>query len=304
MIDFQRLTLAQKDPYNSLLLSRPEERGCEYSFANLYLWGHQKVAFIHGCAAMFSHFYGKTVYPYPIGAGDKKAAIDAILHDASARGIPCRITNITQADKEELEALFPGKFLFCVNRDSFDYVYDIHDLADLKGRKFQGKRNHFNRFCAEHPDHRIVPLSQEILPQVKEFTEHWFARRRETDPEGDYWLENLAMARAFNHWEEIGMEGIVLMDGDSILAITLGSWLSENTFDVHFEKAREDVAGAYNAINCLFARHLRMKYPALAFLNREDDMGLTGLRSAKLSYRPHHMVEKYWAYVREKIHAD
>lgn len=303
MIQFQRLQLSQLKQYNDLLFSVPE-RGCEYSFANQFLWGHQKAAFLHGCILLFSHFYGKSVYPYPVGSGDKKAAIDAILHDAQERGIPCRITGITNADREELEQLFPGRFLICPNRDSFDYVYDIHDLADLRGRKFQSKRNHFNRFCLEHPDHKAVPMTCQMLPSVKEFAEGWFARRRESDPHGDYLLENLAMARAFNHCGEIGMDGMVLMDGDEILAITMGSRLSGDTFDIHFEKALENVPGAYNAINCHFARYLRLKYPELKFLNREDDMGLEGLRAAKLSYRPHHMVEKYWAYVQEYLHED
>lgn len=303
MMNFQRLIPAQKDQYNSLLFACPE-RGCEYSFANLCLWGHQKVVFSQGCALIFSHYYGKSVYPYPVGTGDKKAAIEAVLQDAEDRGIPCRITGITAADRDELEQLFPGKFLICPNRDTFDYVYDINDLANLRGRKFQGKRNHFNRFCTDHPDHQVLPLTCDLLPRVKEFVDNWFSRRRKSDPQGDYLLENLAMTRAFNHWQELDMEGIVLMDHDEILAITMGSRLSPDTFDIHFEKARDDVSGAYNAVNCHFARYLRLKYPEINYLNREDDMGLEGLRSAKLSYRPHHMVEKYWAYVQEYIHED
>lgn len=303
MINFQRLTPDQREQYDSLL-SSGAERGCEYSFTNLILWGHQKAAFLHGCALIFSHFHGKSVYPYPVGSGDKKAAVEAIVHDARMRGIPCRITGITNTDRTELERLFPGKFLLCANRDTYDYVYDIHDLADLRGRKFQSKRNHFNRFCSDHPDHQVLPITRELLPQVKAFADAWYTRRRETDPLGDYLLENLAMARAFNHFEEIGMDGIALMDNDRILAITMGSRLSNNTFDIHFEKALEDVSGAYNAVNCHFARYLRMKYPQIKYLNREDDMGLEGLRTAKLSYRPHHMVEKYWAYEQEYIHED
>ena len=303
MIDFQRLTPEYRAQYNNILFAG-SERGCEYSFANLNLWGHQKAAFLHGCAVFFSHFQGRSVYLCPIGSGDKKAAVESILHDAQARGIPCRITGITPSDKEELEQLFPGTFLFCHNRDSFDYVYDINDLADLRGRKFQSKRNHFNRFCSEHPDHQVLPLSEELMPAVKQFVERWFARRQAEDPLGDYFFERLALSRAFNHWRNLGMEGIVLMDDGEILAVTMGSRLSPDTFDIHFEKAREDVSGAYNAINCHFARYLRLKYPDVKFMNREDDVGLQGLRNAKLSYRPHHMVEKYWAYVQEAIHED
>ena len=303
MIEFTRLSFSQKQQYEDILFSCPP-RGCEYSFANLSLWGSQKAAFLHGCVVFFSHFYGRSVYPYPIGNGDKRAALEAIIQDARDRGIPCRITGITHADKEELEALFPGRFLFCPNRDSFDYVYDINELADLRGRKFQSKRNHFNHFCTEHPDHQVVPLSEALLPQVKEFVEGWYAHRREEDPQGDYFLESLAMSRTFSHWQAIAMEGIAIVDGGAILAMTMGSRLSETTFDIHFEKARENVPGAYNAVNCHFARYLRLKYPEVKYLNREDDMGLEGLRTAKLSYRPHHMVEKYWAYVREDIHED
>lgn len=303
MIDFQRLTPDQREHYQSLLFAGTE-RGCEYSFTNLCLWGHQKVAFLHGCVVFFTHFQGRSVYPYPIGSGDKKAAIEALLQDSRKRGIPYRITGITSEDRQELEQLFPGKFLICSNRDNFDYVYDINDLADLRGRKFQSKRNHFNRFCADHPDHQIVPISDDLLPQVKVFVDGWFAHRQKNDPHGDYFLENLAISRALKHWSLLDMEGIALMDKGGILAVTMGSRLSPDTFDIHFEKALDDVSGAYNAINCHFARYLRLKYPEVKFLNREDDMGIEGLRNAKLSYRPHHMVEKYWAYVQEEIHED
>ncbi len=303
MIHFQRMSPALKEQYEKILFSCPE-RGCEYSFANLYLWGLQNVAFLHGCAAFFTHFNGKSIYPYPIGSGDKKAVIEEILADARERGIPCRISGITEGDKAELEQLFPGRFHIQPIRDNYDYVYDIHALADLRGRKHQSKRNHFNRFCADHPDHQAIPLTCDWMPRAKAFMENWFAHRRAADPHGDYLLENLAIARAFNHCGEIGMEGLLLVEDDRILAMTMGSRLSEDTFDIHFEKGLEDVPGVYAAVNCQFARYLRLKYPEVAYLNREDDIGLEGLRKAKLSYHPHHMVEKYRAYVQEDIHAD
>lgn len=303
MIEFSRLTPAQKKQYNDILFSVPE-RGCEYSFANLCLWGKQQVAFIHGCVAFFSHFHGKSVYPYPIGNGDKKAVIEAIIQDSRKRGIPCRITGMTDLDLQELETLFPGKFHTRTERDVFDYVYDIHDLADLKGRKFQKKRNHVNRFRNEHPDFQVLPLNPCNLAAPRLMVDDWYRIRMREDPEGNYFLENMALARAFQSFGSIDMEGIALLDGNEVLAVTMGSRMGKDTFDIHFEKAREDVEGAYAAVNCEFARYLRLKYPDVQYLDREDDLGLEGLRKAKLSYNPHHMVQKHFAYLAEDLNED
>lgn len=300
MIDFQRASLDHKARYDDYILQAPE-RGCEYSFANLYLWGRQELAFLNGCAVFFSHFYGKTLYPFPIGSGDKKAVIEALLADAKERGIPCRLTGLTNADKEDLGRWFPNKFQFIPMRDNFDYVYSIDALADLRGKKLQKKRNHFNRFVANHPNYRIELLDCCNAARAQHMVNDWFVYRRKLDPHGDYFLESLALAKAFRHFGELGMEGIVLLDGDDVLAVTMGSRLNDDTFDIHFEKAREDVDGAYNAINCEFARYLRLKYPDVKFLNREDDLGLEGLRKAKLSYYPDHMVEKHWACLTEDM---
>ena len=81
--------------------------------------------------------------------------------------------------------------------------------------------------------------------------------------------------------------------------MAMGSFLNQTTFDIHFEKALERTDGTYAAINQGFAAWLREKYPALQYLNREDDMGIEGLRKAKLSYCPDHMVEKSWGLLRD-----
>ena len=301
MIDFQKLDLSQREQYNKILFSCPP-RGCEYSFANQSLWGLQKVAFLHGCVAFFSHFYGRSVYPYPIGSGDRRAVIEDILQDAKERGLPCRIVGMTEDDRAELEEWFPDKFLIKATRDNCDYIYATEDLADLKGRKYQKKRNHANRFRAEHPDYTVVPLTACNMPLAQHMINDWYVSRFKADPEGDYMLENIALAKACRCYNALGMDGILLMEGERVLAVTMGSRLSHDTFDIHFEKAREDVDGAYNAVNAEFARYLRLKYPDVLFFNREDDIGLEGLRKAKLSYHPDHMVEKHRAYLTEEIY--
>lgn len=300
MIEFKRLQLNQRDEYEKILFSC-EPRGCEYSFANLNLWGKQQVAFLHGCVAFFSHFYGRSVYPYPVGQGDKKAVIEEILRDARERGIPCRITGMTDADRAELESLFPGKFILRNDRDGADYVYAIDDLADLKGRKFQKKRNHVNKFRALHPDFEVLEVNTCNMPRIQYMINEWYRIRMREDPEGDYMLENIALARACRNYTALGMEGIALIDDGQVLAVTMGSRMGKDTFDIHFEKALENVEGAYAAVNCEFARYLRLKYPDVQYLDREDDMGLEGLRKAKLSYNPHHLVEKHWAYLPEDL---
>jgi hypothetical protein len=294
MINFQPLTLADKARYEAYLFDNTE-RGCEYSFANLYLWGRQQAAEIHDHLVLFSQFNRRTVYPFPVGTGEKRPVLDAIIHDAKARGIPCRITGLDQAGMELIEKEYPGQFRFHCDRDSYDYIYDIHDLADLKGRKYQKKRNHYNRFRQEFPYCTTQPLSTANLAAVREMVEQWYEDKLRDDPSGDYHMERSAINKALAHYEALGLDGLVLLDGEQVLAVTMGSPLSENTFDIHFEKARQGIDGAYAVINCEFARYLRSKYPALQYLNREDDLGLEGLRKAKLSYCPHHLVEKCWA---------
>ena len=298
MIEFRKLTPEDRERYEQLHFACGE-RGCEFTFANLYLWGRQRIAFLHDHAVLFSQFDRRTVYPFPVGGGDKKAVLEAIINDAHERDIPCRLTGLTEENIRLLEELYPGKFFFHCDRDSYDYVYAIDDLAELKGKKYQKKRNHVNRFRTEHPDYRVQPLCDELLEDVKALVDGWYESRLAQDPTADFLMERRAIEKALRDYEKLGLETLVLLDGRQVLAVTMGSFLSENTVDVHFEKAREDVDGAYAAINCEFARYLREKYPQLQFLNREEDMGIPGLRKAKESYLPHHLTEKCWAHLRE-----
>ena len=298
MIDFKPLDPAIKPEYDRLFRCAGE-RGCEYSFVNLYIWGRQKAAFLEDQLVFFSQFDRKSVYLFPVGCGDKKPALDAIIQDARERGIPCRFTGLTEMDKALLEHLYPGKFQFHFDRDSFDYVYDINKLADLGGKKLQKKRNHLNCFRDANPDHRLVPITEKDIPVVRELVSLWYDMRMQADPHGDFQMEKAAIKKALDHREVLGMEGLLLYVEDRPVAMTLGSRLNENTFDIHFEKALDIADGAYAAINNGFARYLRETYPELKYLNREDDLGLEGLRKAKLSYNPDHMIEKSWAHLTE-----
>ena len=293
MIHFERLTIERK-PEIDALLHRAAHRGCAFSFASLYLWGRQCVARVGDDLLLFSHFQGKTMYPYPVCPGSARDAIEVLIADSQERGIPLRLSGLNTQDVEDLERWYPGQFRFHCGRDGHEYVYAIDDLADLKGKKYQPKRNHINRFLSEYPDAVIRPLDESTLPDARNLADRWYQRRTAEEDAG---MEMVALNRAFANWQALGLEGLVLYVGDQVVAMAIGSFLGEDTVDVHFEKADLDYNGAYAVINRAFARYIREKHPAVRFLNREEDMGIEGLRKAKLSYHPHHMVEKCWAHL-------
>ncbi len=294
MIPFKHIFTEDRESYEKILKSSPE-RGCEYSFPNLYMWGRQTMAQVHGCTVFFSQFNRRSVYPFPIGDGDIKAALDAIIHDSKARGIPCRLTGLTSADVEVLTKFYGDAFRIHSDRDSHDYVYLAEDLAELKGKKYHRKRGHFKRFFETYPDHAFEMISKENRAEAEALVERWYAEREAADPAADFCMERHAIKKAFNEMEELGLIGYALRVNGEICAVTFGSKTREDTVNVHFEKALTSVEGAYAAINRGFAAYVREKFPDVIYLNREDDVGIEGLRKAKLSYYPHHMVEKWWA---------
>ncbi len=295
MIDFKHVSTLDREYYEDLLFADKSGRGCEFSFANLYLWGRQTIARSHGCILIFSQFDRRSVYPFPLGDGDVKGALDAVISDSRKRGIPCRITGIRPEQREFIEKCFPGMFRFHTDRGSYDYVYSVDDLAELAGKKYDGKRNHINKFKKKYTEYKIEPISTENMALAEKMVHEWYESKISENPDSDFHMEKAALARAFRDYEALGLDGLLLLVDGKVVALTMGSKLSFDTFDVHFEKALTGYDGAYAMINCEFAKYIREKYPEMKFLDREEDMGLEGLRRAKESYQPHHLVEKCWA---------
>ena len=271
------------------------ERGCEFSFANLYLWGKQNYAVFEDSVLLMSQFGQRTVYLFPVGNGDKAAAVREIMRDAEARGLVFRMSGISPEAREMLEAQFPDTFRFHTDEGSYDYVYLVDDLAELKGKKYHTKKNHVNRFIEENEGYLVVPIAEENILEVSAFINEWYEKRLERDPDADFTMERTAIDRALRHYAEIGLEGIMIKVGDRTVAVTMANRMILDTFDVNFEKADAEVNGAYAIVNCEFARYIRHKYPEVRFLDREEDMGIEGLRRAKESYRPYRKIKKYWA---------
>lgn len=290
MLSFQPITLADR-PYLHKAMWQAEGYGSEFSFANLYLWGDRLVCKDQPYPLVLSYFDEWIAYLYP----HEPACIPLLAQDAKDRGIQLKLWGLSKDDAEELEKVYPGRFAFDPYRDSFDYVYEIERLCKLSGKKLQSKRNHCNRFLQDHPDYRVVELTEELLPLCREFTLRWYEDHAHLHDPADYDWERVAIEKAFQSFTELQMEGIGLFDGGQLLGFSMGNRIREDTFDVNFEKALAAVNGAYPMVNREFARHLHQKYPEIRFLNREDDMGIEGLRRAKESYYPDILLVKYEA---------
>lgn len=300
MIAFQTPKLTDKTWVDELL-HRADYRGCEYNFTNLYTW---KDAYHHEIARLddflLVHLCGGVgcSYLYPAGKGDVTRAVLALKEEAARRGEAFRLVCLTPRQTEELEALFPGKFDFVADRDGYDYLYDIDRLADLEGKKLHNKRNHINRFIDNNPTWVFEEITPATLPECLIMDREWYRRsmiREGAAEEQDLGNEGVALRLAMDHFCELGLEGGLIRVYGEVVAFTMGDRLSSDTFDLHFEKAYGELQGAYAVINREFAKWVRDHHPEVRYLNREDDMGVEGLRKAKESYYPDLMVEKHSA---------
>ncbi len=300
MIEFHKPQLTDK-PWVDELLRRADHRGCEYNFTNLFVWSDaydQRIARVGDF--LVTRLCGSLgcSYIYPAGAGDIAPVLAALEQDAAERGAPLHLVCLTQPQVRELDSLFPGRFTFEADRDGFDYLYDIDRLADLGGKKLHAKRNHINRFIENNPSWVYEDITPESLPECLEMDKEWYRRsmvREGLAEERDLGDEGRALRLAMEHYHDLGLEGGLIRVYGEVVAFTMGDLLSSDTYDVHFEKAYGELQGAYAMINREFARRVRQRHPQVRYLNREDDMGVEGLRKAKESYYPDLMVEKYSA---------
>ena len=196
--------------------------------------------------------------------------------------------------RTELERLLPDTFSFTTNRDYSDYLYLREDLINLTGKKYQPKRNHINQFKRSYPNYEFVPITEEIIPKCMELESLW-KHLNEDEKDKSYIAldaERQAIQRAFDHYTELNLKGGALVVDNRVVAFTYGSPINTDTFDVAVEKADANYIGAYTMVNNEFVKSLPSQYE---FINREEDLGIEGLRKAKLSYHPTEILDKYTA---------
>jgi hypothetical protein len=271
-------------------------QNADYSFMNLFAWSKLfkiHAAMINGCCVIETIMDGDLTYSFPLGA-DTDERLRAVIE--TLRGIrtdnPLRLQSVTPDARARLESLFPGKFSFTARPELFDYIYLAEKLATLAGKKLHAKRNYINNFTAAF-DWRFKPVCVTDLPECEKIFDLWAKSRQ--DGETDISGECEAFTKMLDNFAALRMEGGLLYANGNACAFTVGERLSRETYVIHFEKARQDVIGAYQMINREFVRHVLSLYPELKYINREEDMGLESLRKSKRSYYPDSFVEKYTA---------
>ena len=266
------------------------------SFANIYLLRNKYSTKISRYKDFIIRKYsGKGArcgYTFPLGKGDVAKALAEIEKDAKECGERLQFAFVTEEQKEVLENVMPARFCYSSDAGDSDYIYLRSELASLSGKAFHKKKNHFSKFVRTYPDDKYYEIGACNIYDAQKVADAWYYEHLQ-DEDASQLAEYKAIKEALENFEELGLIGGIIYVNDSPCAMTIASKINENTVDVHFEKAVGEYAlnGGYAAINKLFSE----KLDGVTWLNREEDIGIEGLRKAKLSYRPKIMLKKYSA---------
>ena len=289
-LTFHPLTLSDREAMQAVTLPSGR-RNCNYTFANLVgwqFWYYTEVCVLENAVVLRYTFDGQREYMLCTSEALSLELIEALFDDSNGD-----LTLMGLEDSQVAQLLILNSKLSITTepvRDQYDYIYRRTDLATLHGRHLDAKRNHIHRFRAEHPDFKYRPLTPESFDECRRLTEIWKVEKNVNvnDNDNDKGNETInaehrVMETIFSNWDALGMTGGSIFVDSRMVAFTYGAAVTTDTFDVCVEKADRHVEGAFAIINQQFAEHLPEQY---IYLNREEDMGIPGLRQAKLSYHP------------------
>ena len=297
MIPFKDVTLADRDTITSFTM-KSDRRNCDLSFSNLCSWRflYDTQFAVVDNFLVFKFWAGEQLaYMMPVGTGDLKAVLWELIEDARKENQHFCMLGVCSNMRADLEAILPGQFTFTEDRDYADYIYLRSDLSTLKGKKFQAKRNHINRFRNTYPDYEYTPITPDRIQECLDLEAEW-CKVNHCDQQEGTGNERRALIYALHNFDALGLTGGILHVNSKIVAFTFGMPINHETFGVHVEKADTSIEGAYAMINYEFANRIPEQY---IYINREEDLGIEGLRKAKLSYQPATILEKYMACLKE-----
>lgn len=297
-LDFKPILPSSREEVTSFTL-QSHSRICDLAFANLFGWAVKyETCYAIADDTLFIRFTSPArshpafLIPIMRGGGCVDASLDRLKNEAELGNHPLVIMGITPLCREHLEAVSPGAFTFLEDEGNADYIYLRDRLVSLSGKSLQSKRNHINKFEKLYPDYSYEPMTKANSAECLAVEQEWL--RQHGTEEGED-KEQEVIQRLFDHFDELGLSGGILRVAGRVVAFTLGSPINQTTFGVHIEKADRDYEGSYTMINKLFASTIPEQY---VYVNREEDLGLEGLRKAKLSYKPETILQKIAAVLR------
>lgn len=291
MLDFRIIDVSDKEKICSCL-EKSDFQGCEYSFANNMAWrrlSDTRIAFYKNfyISCAFDTDDDIPVFLFPSGEGNYSEVFDEMRKYAESTGKPLKVSGVTKKGLEILNSLYSGEFTSGYDRDSSDYIYNSSDLINLSGRKYHQKRNHLSKINQYNWNFSV--MNESDFDECIEFSALNYNGKNGIDDFSSV-AEQFAINTFFTNFRELGLFGGVIRIDNKVRAFTIGERLNSNTLCVHIEKADTSYQGIYPAINNQFCKAFAENF---RYVNREEDMGLEGLRKSKLSYNPVYILEKY-----------
>ncbi len=294
MLELREVNIDDKQIFDKYIKAHKPQIS-ELNFTNIFMW-RNSYKFRFGVAGELLCLISvpDNAEPFafvPIGEYTEEGFIQAfgyIKEYFGAKGWRLLFKRVTEDEVDIFKKFIGDVADITLDRDSSDYVYLTDDLISLAGKKYHGKKNHLNSFKKQY-EYEYVRLREDLLDECTRINEEWCARRSCEHHKGLY-CEKLANNEALRNFRTLGYEGALIKVSGRFEAYTVGELLNENTAVIHIEKANDDIRGLYTFINQQFCEN---SWKNVKYINREQDLGLEGLRKAKLSYSPVKLVNKY-----------
>lgn len=240
-------------------------------------------------------------FSYPFG-GDEEAALKNLIEYVKENDLPLKFYGVTEEilEKIKVSPLFP-KISYGYERKWSDYVYSAAEIAEFKGKKFSGQRNHINKFKSLYGEPQFKPLEKSDIAAVKEMLT-LYAKEHPSPcyEENEEYLHTIELLENFFELNLIG--GMIILNGKPV-SVTIGEVQRGENLIIHVEKALKSVLGVYPTTFNAFVKYALTLYPNLQTANREDDSGDMGLRTSKLQYNPVKLVDKYLVKINSPLYS-
>lgn len=290
---YRNVTIEDRSVLEPLLLAS-EPMTCESNFLNIYVWQHiysTKYQIFRGRPYVYLEEEDELLFP--AGANGDYEEPEILFEVSSVMKSHGKNGNIYQVRADYLEKfpMYADYFnAVQIHEDYGEYIYRVEDLVELHGSKLHKKKNLISQFQRLYPEYRVVPFTMDRLDDCRALCGMWRKLKAGTGHEEGIVEEHEAIDRAFAQFGRLSMEGCCLYVGEKLVAFAVCSRVNSEMYTVHFEKNDPDYKGSGQVINQETARSLLGK---ALYINREQDLGVEGLRHAKSSYAPVELLRNY-----------